>query len=194
MQDEEWGPFEPFERECQAYGRIYYRDRKKPIAVPCRGFITIPATKERYFWDNYGISDWGRDSKEYDLPESKRLPFCALVKDFVDLDAEPPLSEKLVKSMLAELKSLRSLDVYNCDVKWSNYKGGHLVDFSSALTRSHYLLTTRSPFEIRARKAQDLCDFDEMVQKLGIKTNVKASPDLELIRTRLRPNRRRQLG
>ncbi|KAK3361623.1 hypothetical protein B0T24DRAFT_642026 [Lasiosphaeria ovina] len=67
--------------------------------------------------------------------------------------------------MRRELKALNSLLRYVMDVKWDNYKGGHLVDFSSAWTRPHFEFRrdVNSDKDIELNRQVDLQAFDKMV-------------------------------
>jgi Kinetochore Sim4 complex subunit FTA2 len=176
------GHTDPFYAECRAYGQIASRSRKRPIAVACHGFLSVSAKMETMFAKRFGVVDWDRPEKEIDLKPGQRQPFRALVKDLVV--TEPEVTEKLVKSMLRELKALRSLGIYVMDVRWPNYKGGHLVDFSMAFTTPFCLFRkgVRQDWEIVQWKYQDLYDFDDMVRdELGMKTSIRAAPNEEVL-------------
>ncbi|KAK5262657.1 hypothetical protein LTR96_011808 [Exophiala xenobiotica] len=97
--------------------------------------ISISAQQESFFAKKFSITEWNRPEEELSSPPAKRQPLRALVKDLVDTD--PEITQKLIASILRELKALNSLRIYVMDVKWSNYKGGHLADFSSAWTAPH---------------------------------------------------------
>lgn len=187
------GQTDPFYAECRAYGRIRQKGLKRPVAVACHGFISIPATKEGLFAKRFNIGDWDRPEEELSFPPSERQPFRALVKDLVE--TEPEVTEELVKAMLGELKSLRSMGIYVMDVAWRNYAGGHLVDFSSAWTQPCFDLRRyiRSEKEIQTYKKQDLADFDVMVEEeLGIQTEIKAVPSRKA-RYDLRPRKNKRM-
>jgi len=125
------------------------------------------------------VADWDRPEEELSVEPAQRQPFRALVKDLVETD--PEITDKLLKSMLRELRALHSLKVYVMDISWQNYKGGHLVDFSSSFTEPHCMFRrdVRARFEIGQFRNQDFYDFDEMVKELGIQTTAKARKDEE---------------
>jgi hypothetical protein len=99
--------------------------------------------------------------------------------------------------LLRELKALNSIGVYVTDVKYENYKGRHLVDFSASITEPHLVFREeyRSRSEIMRRKTRNLQKFDRMVKELNIKTTVRAAPDYERIQSLRRapraPNKRK---
>jgi len=155
---------DPFYAECRAYGRIASKPRKDPIAVACHGFISIPARQESFFAKKFSITDWNRSEEDLALPPTKREPFRALVKDLVEGTAEP--TKELIRSMRRHLKALNSLRIWVMDVRWDNYKGGRLVDFSLAWTEPHFefLREVNTAKEMDMNKGIDLADFDRMVK------------------------------
>lgn len=163
------GQSDPFYAECRAYGSIASKHRKKPIAVTCHGFISIPAGQEDYFAGHFDITDWNRPKQEAALKLTKRQPFRALVKQLVEHDVE--VTEKLVLQMRKGIRALNSLRVYVMDVKWNNYKGGLLVDFSSAFTEPHFEFRKdiNSQRVIDINRRIDMAAFEEMVkEELGM--------------------------
>lgn len=185
------GQKDPFYAECRAYRRIASKPRKLSIAIACHGFISIPATQESFFARKFNITDWNRSEEELSLPPVKRQPLRALVKDLVETD--PEITEKLIESMRRELKALNSLQIYVMDIRWSNYKGGHLVDFSSAWTRPHFEFRKdiNSEEDIEINRQIDLAAFDKMVkEELGMDVSVRTEPNPDFI-ARLRPRRKR---
>ncbi|KAF2179630.1 hypothetical protein K469DRAFT_693878 [Zopfia rhizophila CBS 207.26] len=73
------GQKDPFYAECRAYRRIASKPRKRPIAIACHGFISIPAKQESFFARKFNITDWNRPEEELSLPPAKRQPLRALV-------------------------------------------------------------------------------------------------------------------
>jgi hypothetical protein len=178
------GQTDPFYAECRAYGRIQQRKRKIPIAVPCHGFITIPATVEPELARRFGASEWDHQESELVKPLLRRKPFRALVKELVE--EEPDVTESLIKRMLKDLRALHSLGIYVMDVKIENYVGGKLVDFSVSCTEPHHVFRDdlRSEDDIRALKNMDYDEFDAMISELGVETKVRASMmNFELVHT-----------
>jgi hypothetical protein len=152
------------------------RRRKKPIAIACHGFVSIPAKREKEFAERFNIVDWNRPDAEVSKPPALQQPLRALVKDLVESD--PEMTDSLLKSMIRELKALNSMKIYVKDISVQNYKGGHLVDFSSSWTEPHFMFqkNIRSPREIARFRKEDLYTFDEMIEDLGIQTSVRAAP------------------
>ena len=79
------------------------------------------------------------------------------------------------------------------DVKWDNYQGGHLVEFSSAWTEPHFEFRkdVHSEKAIMINRKIDLAAFDEMVKeelRRGVRVTTEPNPDLI---TRLRPRRKK---
>jgi hypothetical protein len=175
------GQKDPFYAECRAYRRIASKPRKRPIAVACHGFISIPAKQEPMFAQKFSVTEWNRPEEELSLPPEKRQPFRALVKDLVETD--PEITDKLIASMRRELKALNSLRIYVMDVRWSNYKGGHLVDFSSAWTEPHFEFRedVNSEKDIRINRQIDLEAFNKMVkEELGMEVSEPKKPTWDL--------------
>ncbi|KAF2175811.1 hypothetical protein K469DRAFT_763366 [Zopfia rhizophila CBS 207.26] len=186
------GQKDPFYAECRAYRRIASKPRKRPIAIACHGFISIPVKQEFFFARKFNITDWNRPEEELFLPPVKRQPLRALVKDLVETGLE--ITEKLIVSIRRELKALNSLRIYVMDVRWSNYKGGHLVDFSSAWTEPHFEFRkdVNSEKDIKINRQIDLAAFDKMVkEELGMDVSVRTEPNPDLI-ARLRLRRKRE--
>ena len=80
------------------------------------------------------------------------------------------------------------------DIRWSNYKGGHLVDFSSAWTEPHFEFRkdVNSEEDIKINRQIDLAAFDKMVkEELGMDVSVRTETNPDFI-TRLRPRRKRE--
>ena len=172
------GQKDPFYAECRAYQRIASKPRKRPVAIACHGFISIPAKQESFFAQKFNITDWNRPEEELSMPPAKRQPLRALVKDLVETD--PEITEKLISSMRRELKALNSLRIYVMDVRWGNYKGGHLVDFSSAWTEPHFEFRkdVNSEDDIKINRQIDLAAFEKMVkEELGMGVSVRTEPN-----------------
>lgn len=191
LQDIE-GQSDPFYAECRAYGRIASRPRKYPIAIACHGFIGIPALQESSFAQKFDITDWNRPEEELSLPPTKQQPLRALVKDLVEVD--PEITEELVMSMRRELKALNSLKVYVMDVRWDNYKGGHLADFNSSWTEPHYEYRKdfNSEKDMMMTRGIDLVAFGEMVrEEFGMDLSVTGEPNQDFI-ARLRSQQKKR--
>jgi Kinetochore Sim4 complex subunit FTA2 len=174
--DEIEGQADPFYAECRAFGRInesIQKGRKKPIAVGCHGFLSIPADKEEFFARRFDIVDWDRP-EDWLKDLTQRQPFRAIVKDLILEDTE--VTEKAIRTMRIELKALNSLKIYVKDISRTNYKGGHIVDFSSAWTYPHFMFRrdVGDQDEIESDKKEDLWLFDKMVQEeFGLQISVR---------------------
>ncbi|KAJ8132734.1 hypothetical protein O1611_g891 [Lasiodiplodia mahajangana] len=186
---------DPFFAECRAYGRInqYYetientnrrRPRRsrlklrnasiKPIAVPCYGYITLDAEYDTLLRKDFGIIDWDRSEQE-DFGQIPKRPLRALVKQLVSSE----VSVANPRRMLGDLRQLRKLGIFQRDIYARNYKDGLLVDFSVAWTDPHWCLKALGPYQLGIEKGADLRMFDEMIKRSGIKTVVRATPDVE---------------
>lgn len=198
---------DPFFAECRAYGKIEeYRKcvRSKPlgraerfqrrdqtqtndeIAVPCYGYTYLPAMPYEDIIENkFGIKSWNRSTEDSQRLPSQKEPFRAIVKQFVD-------SKKSVVNpakMLRDLKKLRSLGVFQRDVCDRNYKDGLLVDFSVAWTEPFWRMKLMGEIPLRIMLEDELFQFDEMIQTSGIKTTVRAMPNLSYRKKLRRPKK-----
>jgi hypothetical protein len=137
--------------------------------------VTISSKDEALLARRFDITDWDRSDEEELKSPAKRRPLRALVKELVESD--PELTDTVIKSMIRELKALNSMGVYVQDMSIQNYKGGHMVDFSSSFTKPHFNFRRkiRPKWEITQFEKADLFEFDEMIEDLGIQTVVKAA-------------------
>ncbi|KAF2650600.1 hypothetical protein K491DRAFT_761601 [Lophiostoma macrostomum CBS 122681] len=178
------GQTNPFYAECRAYAKIAAKTKSRvsSVAIACHGFVSIPAKMETVLARRFNITDWNRPEAELSLNPTQRQPFRALVKDLVETD--PIVTPELIPLMRRELKALNRFGIYVMDVKWRNYKGGHLVDFSSAWTKPHHEFRRdiNSAEDIAMLKEIDLVAFEEMVKDdLGI---VVSPPKVHYLRPR----------
>lgn len=181
---------DPFYAECRAYGAIIQSSRNGKLSPFCHGHISLPATIESELETRFGVSDWERPDEEYTLPISQRSPFRAIVKELV-LDSVP-FTAAMVPQMLRDFKRLRRIFIYVRDVRADNYLGGKLVDFSSAWTAPHILVSSylRSWNAINSDLTWDLEQFDAMVKDAGIATWSRATPNpkyISMLRPRPKP-------
>ena len=183
---------DPFFAECRAYGRISElqdRRRKKlarskisDVAVPCYGFLGLPATFEDLFREKYGIFDWHRDEVDAKKLRDEQAPFRALVKRLV-------IGQKAIlrpAKMISDLRKLREGGIYQKDIAPRNYLGGLLVDFSVAWTIPHWSQNALGELNRTTQQNQELYDFDRMMREGRIKTSVRAAPDEDAL-GKLRP-------
>ncbi|KAI1182323.1 kinetochore Sim4 complex subunit FTA2-domain-containing protein [Nemania serpens] len=143
--------------------------KKRQLAVPCYGYITIAAQYERLLQKKFNVWNWNR-SEEEELGQITRKPFRALVKELVI----SPVSVLNPRRMLGDLKKLRKLEIFVRDVHARNYKAGFLVDFSVAWTAPHWGFVAMGPRHTNFEKIAELGQFDEMIKSKGIKTVVRA--------------------
>ena len=158
---------DPFYAECRAYGRIKSKSRKRDIAVPCHGYVPVPADEEPNLLRRFQVSEWDRPEDEYSLDIASRQPFRALVKDLVLED--PPLSAALLKDMREDIIALNKSGVYVMDVVERNYKGGLLVDFGAAWTTPHCMMKIHSARVLKTYLESDMHSFNYLVRKSGVK-------------------------
>jgi hypothetical protein len=168
---------DPFYAECRAYGCISEKNQNGKVAVHCYGHMTIAADRETELAKRFNIMDWERPEEEYDSPVAQRQPLRAIVKALVD--EKVPFTAKMISKMKKDLTALRRMFVYVRDIRADNYLGGKLVDFSSAWTAPHILVSTylRSQASIDSDLQWDLEQFDQMIENYGIQTWHRAAPN-----------------
>lgn len=168
---------DPFYSECRAYGRLIDANLNGKVAVRCHGYLNVPAEIEEELRREFNVVNWQRPDHEYFTPVSKREPFRAIVKDLVMEDVS--FTQKIVRKMLRDLKTIREFGVYPMDVRARNYKGGLLVDFSIAMTEPHYLFLINPLHQVITYKRDDLLSFDGMMEDEGVATWERALPNPE---------------
>ncbi|KAL8785398.1 MAG: hypothetical protein Q9195_008658 [Heterodermia aff. obscurata] len=169
---------DPFYNECRAYGKLIETNLNGKVAVRCHGYTTLPAAIEEELEERFDVSDWDRE--DYDRPMRSRAVFRAIVKDLVKEDI--PLTTRVLRRMKKDLKEIRKQGVYPTDVKARNYKGGLLVDFSTAMTEPHYLFEIMPDWRVKTYQNEDLFEFDAMVEDEEVKTTVRAMPNPHYLR------------
>lgn len=108
----------------------------------------------------------------------KSVQIRAIVKDLA-----PPTSGVNASTLLGILRDIRwlkKLRIYNGDVRAENFRNGQLVDFGSAVTEPHCILSAydrRSPKEARDARLEDLVMFDDMITEEAIETDIRAMPN-----------------
>ena len=168
------GHCDPFYAECRAYGRIGEKKRTRTLAIPCYGFLHVPAEEEDRLYELFQVEDWNRPSTQYAQRPTDRPPFRALVKQLVEED--PPLNWRRLKTMRTELFDLKNIGVHPMDVSMRNYKGGHLVDFGIAWTTPYFMTKFFSPWQLELKLRRDLRDFDDLIKESGVRTTIRATP------------------
>lgn len=177
------GHMDPFFQECRAYGRLIEKNVNGKVAVRCHGYMMIPADRELELDQRFGATTWDRPEEDYSMPESKREPFRALVKDLVTED--PPLTSKIAKKMVFDLRKMRSYGILNMDIAARNYMSGLLIDFGFALT-SPSLQFIIGMGRTEDMRDHDLIRFDGMLDEAGIVTLHRARSNPERVNS-LRP-------
>ena len=178
---------DPFYRECRAYGRLIEAGLNGKVAARCFGYVAIPAETEKFLQREFEIFDWNRPCEEYDKLPTKRQPFRAILKEFIP--DEGPLTDRIVKRILRDLKKMRKQGVYPRDIAARNYKAGLLLDFDAAMTEPHFLFQIRPRYQVDHYKEMDFFKFDQMIEDEGIKTLVRALPNDDYLE-KLRPRGR----
>lgn len=170
---------DPFYAECRAYGRIREAQikgtLKRQIAIPCHGFLILK-DQDKQLLQERGI-DLGVDN---DLPQKtgENGQVRAIVKDLALPD--PGVNASSLLGILRDIRWLKTLQIYNRDIRVENFKNGQLVDFGSAVTEPHCILSAfdkNNKKEAIDARLEDLIMFDDMVTEEGIKTEIRAMPN-----------------
>ena len=173
---------DPFYAECRAYGRIKDAQTRealqRQIAIPCHGFLFL---KDH---DKQLLKERGIDLEEDLDNEILRRTggnglVRAIVKDLTPRDNGVNASS--ARKILRDIRWLKKLTIYNRDIRVENFKNGQLVDFGSAVTEPHCILSALGKvFEEEARdtRVEDLVMFDDMVAEEDLNTKVRAMPNL----------------
>lgn len=172
--------FDPFFNECRAYGKLIEKDLNGNVAVYCHGYLMLPAQYEEDLEEQFEGLGWNRPFEEYDKPPAERQHLRAIVKELVLEDTD--WKHRVAVKMLRHLKMIRKLGIYVMDIKPENYKGGLLVDFSVALTDSHFIFDIKPAFQIQGYKNEDLRAFDAMMRDQQVKTTVRAFRNIQTTR------------
>ena len=160
------------------------------VAVRCHGYITIPAEREDELRQDFQIDDWNRPRNEYAKASKRRQPFRAIIKDLVTEDL--PLTERVLKKILKDLKKMLKVGVYPMDVVARNYKRGLLIDFDVSLTTPHYLFYIKPPWRVSRYMRSDLISWQKMVKEQGITMTQRAIRNVEYCRKHRSYTRKQQ--
>lgn len=112
------------------------------------------------------------NSHEWSEVPPERYFYRRIIKDFIRDDL--PLTHVRVKKMLRDLLKMGELGIYPMDIKLRYYKGGLLVDFSSAITELHFTFQISPEWQNALTRNTDLVEFEEMIEKAQVKTWVRA--------------------
>jgi hypothetical protein len=175
---------DPFYAECRAYSRIkeaqIKKNLKREIAIKCYGFLILKEQDRKLLQErgvDLGITHLDRTLREK-TGESGQVR--AIVKDLAPPDSG--VNPRNLKMILSDIRRLKKLKIYNRDIRAENFKGGKLVDFGSAVTEPHCILSAFDEIakeEARDTRSEDLVMFDDMVAEEEIETDVRAMPNLE---------------
>ena len=103
----------------------------------------------------------------------------ATVKDLAPRDNG--VNARSARKILRDIRWLKKLKIYNRDIRVENFKNGQLVDFGSAVTEPHCILSALDKiFEEEAEdtRLEDLVMFEDMIAEEGLETEVRAMPNL----------------
>ncbi|KAI1212632.1 kinetochore Sim4 complex subunit FTA2-domain-containing protein [Annulohypoxylon truncatum] len=152
---------DPFFAECRAFGLLTEKGKDDELAVHCHGYVLLSEEIEHLIEEKFGIRDWNRSA------EDEGKPLRAIVKNYIRfLSFDRP--KKLAK-MRVNLKQLNKMGIYNMDIRKENYLGGHLFDFSLAITLPHLSFSRkfRSERQIKDDMKFDLACFDSLVKHVN---------------------------
>ncbi|KAL8715672.1 MAG: hypothetical protein Q9225_006325 [Loekoesia sp. 1 TL-2023] len=176
---------DPFYSECRAYGKLIEKDLNGRVAVRCHGYTTVPAEKVRQLAERFHIEYWESGEQTHQPAGWQRQPYRAVVKDLIQNDVE--LSPRIARKMKKHLLTMRKHGIYPYDIKLENYRGGLLVDFSTAITKPHYWLhINKLRGQLEIYELADLINFDEMIMEANQKITVRTLPDQRTL-AKLRP-------
>lgn len=165
---------DPFYNECRAYGKLIESDVNGRVAARCHGYTTIHYKEVHQLGKEFHIEDLEQEAESYQESQvpPERYLYRAIVKELIRDDL--PLTHMRVKKMMRDLLKMRELGVYPMDIKSRNYRGCLLVDFSSAITEPHSTFKISPEWQNELTRNTDLVEFDEMVEKVKVKTWIKA--------------------
>ncbi|KAK8859460.1 kinetochore Sim4 complex subunit FTA2-domain-containing protein [Apiospora arundinis] len=154
------------------------------LAIKCHGYLYLSKSDERWL-TKMGV-DLGANVLDDDLRQALGHGgrVRAIVKDIAP--EQHGVSSRTLAKVLRRVKVLNELNIINKDIRLENFRGGCLVDFGSSWTRPHIIFDALSEVAKRDSPFQDLVMFDEMIEEEGIKTKLKALPNIKY-REKLRP-------
>lgn len=129
--------------------------------------MDIPAEREAELSRRFNVVSWDRPEGERVKQIREQRPLRAIVKELL-LESPVLLTEKILNKMLRDLRRMRRLGVFPMDVVARNYKGGLLVDFSSAMTEPHYIFDIKPAHQVRFLQGQDLRWFQRIITRSGV--------------------------
>ncbi|KAI3325369.1 kinetochore Sim4 complex subunit FTA2-domain-containing protein [Xylariaceae sp. AK1471] len=164
---------DPFFAECRAFGRLTKERKDHELAIRCHGYVFLSMSVERRIEEQFGVLDWNR------APEDNNQPLRAIVKNYIRYKSfYKPSKFRIMKD---RLKQLNDMGIYNMDIRKENYLGGHLFDFSTAITTPHlsFSLGLRTQAQIMEDIHYDLECFDSMVKPLVEQIELHKTSHLE---------------
>ncbi|KAI1079774.1 kinetochore Sim4 complex subunit FTA2-domain-containing protein [Whalleya microplaca] len=178
---EELAYLHPFGCEARVYGRLQELNLEH-IAARCYGYLILNGRQRKALWerDYYDWEqDWGYNETH------KRTPVFAIVKEFVDAeiidenDRKPYANLRRIKAtmnresgtkLVQHLKKLHRVGILVRDINGGNIMNGLFVDFSTAWTVPHPVLTKEKmdDDDILPWMHQGLKDADELDSLIDI--------------------------
>lgn len=177
---------EPFSCECRAYGRLQEAGYEE-LAVRCYGYLLLDEEHERAFrtqfsdmrieFDGNMERSGGDEQRTLFLGRDGRAPpIRGIVKEFgLGLGYEENLRPALARKVLRDVVKLQQLGIIHIDVGCRQIIDDKLVDFSTAMTTPHFLITPElnprltpemiSALEYETFKVSlsDYLEFDDMM-------------------------------
>lgn len=167
---------DPFYAECRAYGRIEEAQIKgsfrSPRVIPCHGFLFLK-DKDKLLLQGRGIDLGSGSDLIHETGGNDRVR--AIVKSLASPD--PGVNSTSLRGILSDIRWLRKLQIYNRDIRVENFRDGKLIDFGSAATEPHCILSAFDKAEAIDARLEDLILFDNMVTEEDIKTQIRAMPN-----------------
>ena len=155
------------------------------VAVRRYGYTTIHYKEVFQLGQRFQLEDLEREARPHHYISPEKEFYRAMIKSLVQ-DKDVTLTHKKVKKMRSDLITIREQGIYPIDIKSSNYVGGLLVDFGTAITEPHFTFDICTDWQNQLTRNTDLVEFDEMIEDAGVKTRVKAWNKEYVERLRLR--------
>lgn len=171
---------DPFYAECRAYGRILEAQRNRgvrsAVAVKCHGYLFL-SDRDRRQLEKRGLT-FNNQIIDKDLRQVIGQDTClrAIVKDLAP--EESGIGKNGLAKVLMDIRSLNRIKIYNRDIRAENFRGRRLVDFGRSWTEPHRILDALAEIDARDARLEDLVMFDDMIEEEGIRTKLRAIPNM----------------
>ncbi|KAI0596166.1 kinetochore Sim4 complex subunit FTA2-domain-containing protein [Biscogniauxia sp. FL1348] len=179
-EDEIMAYLHPFGCEARAYGRLKELGLDNIVAAQCYGYLILNGKHrkllrraDRSLWEDAWGSEW-RDKGD---------PISAIVKEFVEADKvydddpredsnrlriEVCMDRKIAPQLIKNLKKLHQGGILLRDINQGNIIHGRFIDFSTAWTVPHPVLTREKmdkgkPLSWDEQGYNDACELDDMI-------------------------------